>query len=218
MAVAVELIHTYSLVHDDLPCMDDDAIRRGRPAVHIAHGEAIAVLAGDALQTLAFEALAGAAREVDGSDPDEPLRVLAATRELTDAAGGRNLVGGQTDDLAFDPENRDAEAVESIHRRKSAALIAAAVAGGATLAGAESAVVDELRQFGLDVGVAFQITDDVLDAGEEDACSLVRALGLEQARERAEELLIDALGRLESLGERAEPLRDLARLAVRRET
>ena len=207
MAAAVELIHGYSLVHDDLPCMDDDDERRGRPSVHVAFGEAVAVLAGDALQAAAFEVLS---RESDGT----PARNLAAVRDLAHAAGSANLVGGQADDLAFDPVEVGLEAIESIHARKSAALITAAIVGGARLAGADAALLERLRRFGEALGVAFQIADDLLDADETEPCSMVRALGPDAARARADALLEDALREVEVLGECAEPLRALARYAV----
>ena len=210
VAAAVELVHTYSLVHDDLPCMDDDDERRGRPSVHATFGEAIAVLAGDALLAAAFGALASAGG--DGSAE----RVLGASRDLAEAAGSSNLVGGQAADLAFDPTDFDPARIESVHARKSAALIAASVVGGARLGGADAATLERLRVFGEAVGVAFQIADDLLDEGEGDACSLVRALGREAARARAEGLLDTALLAIETLGDRAEPLRELARFAVRR--
>jgi geranylgeranyl diphosphate synthase type II len=212
MAAAVELVHTYSLVHDDLPCMDDDAERRGRPTVHVAFGEATAVLAGDALLAAAFAVLAG---DADGA---QGPRRLAALRELAEAAGSRALVGGQADDLGFDARGADPERVESIHARKSAALITAAVVGGACLAGAGSELRERLRRFGRAVGVAFQIADDLLDAVRDaQGCSLVGLVGPERARERAEALLAQGLAQIEDLGERAEPLRALARLAVRRD-
>jgi len=212
LAAAVELVHTYSLVHDDLPCMDDDDLRRGRPTVHVAYGEATAVLAGDALLTLAFAVLAG---EPGARDAE---RRLAALRELGAAAGSRGLVGGQVDDLDFEPRGADAAQVESVHARKSAALIAASIAGGAWLGGADAARVERLRRFGRAVGVAFQIADDLLDAEEESTgCSLVPILGLGRSRERAEALLAEGLTLVEELGERAEPLRALARFAVRRD-
>jgi len=211
VAVAVELVHTYSLVHDDLPCMDDDAERRGRPSVHVAFGEATAVLAGDALLTLAFQVLV----EDDG-DADSAARRLAAARDLAVAAGSAGLVGGQVDDLCFDREDRDVAHIESVHARKSAALIAASIVGGAHLGGADAATIERLRRCGEAVGVAFQIADDVLDAGEDDPCSLVRAIGVDAAMERAEALLASALDELSELGERAEPLRALVRFAVRR--
>jgi geranylgeranyl diphosphate synthase type II len=207
-ACAVEMVHTYSLIHDDLPCMDDDVTRRGKPTVHVKYGEAVAVLAGDALLAAAFEALAP-----PGADPE---RSLGALRDLARAAGPGGLVGGQVDDLAFDPAG-SAEAIESVHQRKSAALIAASVLTGARLAGGDEAQLEQLGQFGLDVGVAFQIADDLLDEADEDNCSLARALGSDAARARAEDLLVRALSRVEHLGERAEPLRQLARYAVRRD-
>jgi geranylgeranyl diphosphate synthase type II len=209
-AAAVELVHAYSLIHDDLPCMDDDDERRGRPTVHVAFGEAVAVLAGDALLARAFEVLASASGAV------EPRRHLAALRDLSSAAGSRQLVGGQADDLAFRAGKDAAGAVESIHRRKTAALIATSVLAGARLGGAGDSLLERLRRFGEGVGVAFQIADDLLDQKTGEPCSLVRVLGPQQARARAEELLDAALGLIEDLGERGEPLRELARYAVRR--
>ncbi len=211
-AAAVELIHTYSLVHDDLPCMDDDALRRGRPTVHVVYGESTAVLAGDALQALAFE---GLARSVDAVDP---TILLGVTRDVAWAASSRGLVGGQVDDLDFQPGGSDeAGRVESVHRRKSAALIAAAITSGARLGGAGTAQVDELGKFGEEVGIAFQIADDVLDREDEEPASLVRVLGEAVARDRAEALLENALARLASMGPEADALRELARFAVRRQ-
>jgi len=207
-AVAVELVHTYSLIHDDLPCMDDDALRRGRPTVHVQFGEATALLAGDALQSEAFAALAGADAPAD--------RVCAAVADLARAAGSRNLVGGQVDDLGFSLSETDVDRVESVHARKSAALLTAAITAGARLAGADPALIERLARFGRSMGVAFQIADDILDEGEDDPCSLVRAIGLDAATRRAEALLALALAELEGLGEGAEPLRALARFAVRR--
>jgi geranylgeranyl diphosphate synthase type II len=210
VAAAVELVHTYSLVHDDLPCMDDDDERRGRPSVHAAFGEAIAVLAGDALLAAAFGELASAAAAGSAE------RLLGASRDLAEAAGSSNLVGGQAADLAFDPTDVEPAHIESVHERKSAALIAASVVGGARLGGADAATLERLRVFGKAVGVAFQIADDLLDEGKGDACSLVRAVGREAARARAEALLDTALLAIDTLGDRAEPLRELARFAVRR--
>jgi len=210
LAAAVELVHTYSLVHDDLPCMDDDAERRGVPAVHVAFGEAIAVLAGDALLAAAFEVLA------KGADDVAPERVAAASLELARAAGSLALVGGQVEDLVFDAADTNAERIELVHARKSAALIAASIVGGALLGGADAETVARLKRCGLAAGIAFQIADDVLDEGEDDPCSLVRALGVDAARERAEALLVSALAELDDLGEKAEPLRELVRFSVRR--
>ncbi len=206
LAVAVELVHTYSLIHDDLPCMDDDATRRGRPAVHVAFGEATAVLAGDALLALAFEVLARA-------PGDAPL-LLVASAELARAAGSRELVGGQVLDLAF--AGSDAASIEDVHARKSAALIAACTAGGALLGGADARRVEALRRFGRKLGIAFQIADDLLDADQADGCTLLAALPPEAARQRAEALLCEAESETLELGEAASPLRLLARYAVRR--
>ncbi|MBW2316995.1 MAG: polyprenyl synthetase family protein [Deltaproteobacteria bacterium] len=137
-------------------------------------------------------------------------------RDLAHAAGSANLVGGQVDDLAFDPGEERPEAIESIHARKSAALITAAIVGGARLAGADAALLERLRRFGEAIGVAFQIADDLLDADETEPCSMLRALGASAARARADALLEDALREVEALGECAEPLRALARYAVAR--
>jgi len=210
MAVAVELVHTYSLIHDDLPCMDDDDLRRGVPSVHVAFGEAMAILAGDALLAAAFEALATA----EGVASAE--RRLAASRELAHAAGSLQLVGGQADDLDFDRSVVESGRVESVHERKSAALIAASIVGGALLAGAKPETVGRLQRCGRAAGVAFQIADDLLDEGDDDPCSLVRALGKGAAESRAEELRAAALAELEALGDNAGSLRELVNFAVRR--
>jgi geranylgeranyl pyrophosphate synthase len=210
-AAAVELIHAYSLVHDDLPCMDDDALRRGRPTVHVAFGEAMAVLAGDALQTEAFAVLAA-----PGPLPAPEGVVLAASRDLAAAAGSHGLVGGQADDLACGAGTEDAALVESIHRRKTAALIAAAVVLGARFGGADAEAAARLGRFGRRIGLAFQIADDLLDRDSDGASSYVRVRGEEGSRARAEELLGEALAEIDAWGERAEPLRELARFAVRR--
>jgi geranylgeranyl diphosphate synthase type II len=209
-AAAVELVHVYSLIHDDLPCMDDDALRRGRPTVHVAYGEALAVLAGDALLARAFEVLAAA------GGAHAPERRLAALAELARAAGSQALVGGQAADLAFPAEGGAGE-VEAVHERKTAALFAAAAAGGALLGGASPELAARLRRAAFEAGAGFQIADDLLDRGDDGDCSLVRALGAEGARARAQARLGRALAELEDLGERAEPLRELARFAVARD-
>ncbi len=210
VAVAVELVHAYSLIHDDLPCMDDDATRRGRPTVHVAYGEATAVLAGDALLAAAFVVLTAAESEHPAP------RLLAAARDLAEAAGSLRLVGGQIDDLRLEAKDLDAARIESVHARKSAALIAAAIVGGARLGGGDAGDLVRLRRFGELLGLGFQIADDLLDADRSEACSLVRVLGVPGARARAEALLAEALAELDAMGERAEPLRELARHAVRR--
>ena len=219
LAVAVELIHTYSLVHDDLPCMDDDDLRRGRPTVHVAYDEATAVLAGDALQSEAFAVLA----EAEGAEPAQLLWVVG---RLARAIGAEGLVGGQQDDLAFEAEANAGAAVgsagadhvrlASIHERKTAALFQAAIVGGAVLGGANRDDCERLEAFGRDVGVAFQIADDLLDANDDEAASILRLQGIDDARSGALGLVERALGQIEGWGERALPLRELARIAVRR--
>jgi geranylgeranyl pyrophosphate synthase len=173
----------------------------------VAFDEATAVLAGDALLTLAFGALASGA----GGDA---ARRLLAVRDLARAAGAAGLVGGQIDDLAN--ASRDAAAIESVHARKSAALIAASITTGARLGGASEAMIARLSAAGIAAGVAFQIADDLLDAADDDGTSLVRAIGEPAARERAQVLLDEALARIAELGPRAEPLRALLRYAVLR--
>jgi len=214
LAAAVELVHTYSLVHDDLPCMDDDDERRGRPTVHVAFDEATAVLAGDALQACAFEALTTTGAILDVG----PEVVAAGTARLARAVGAAGLVGGQVDDLAFDASRTDLASVTSIHQRKTAALIAASVVGGGLFGGASPQQIGRLERYGVAVGISFQVADDLLDADEDDGCSLLPLLGEDGARQEAERLLDRALHELDGLGEQAEPLRELARFAVRRKT
>ncbi len=224
-ACAVELVHAYSLVHDDLPAMDDDDLRRGRPTCHRAFGEALAILAGDALHALAFQALAAAA----APEPAVRLRMVGL---LAQAAGSRGMAGGQALDLEATGRTLDVAQVEDIHIHKTGALIRASVALGA-LAG--SPVPDELLErldhFGKVIGLAFQIRDDLLDvegrpdetgkrSGQDrarDKPTYPAVVGLEAARERLDELVSEALATLEPLGPAAETLRGLAlRLAYRR--
>ncbi len=161
--VALECIHTYSLIHDDLPCMDDDDLRRGRPTVHKAFDEATALLAGDALLTHAFALLAQ-------NYSDRPALALALTAELADAAGSRRLIGGQMADLlAENQADATAEELEFIHLNKTAAMIEASLVMGAQCAGADQSTVASLRRAGRDLGLAFQIIDDILDATADSA-------------------------------------------------
>ncbi|MBJ20364.1 MAG: polyprenyl synthetase family protein [bacterium] len=217
LAVAVEMIHTYSLIHDDLPCMDDDVLRRGRPTVHVAYDEATAVLAGDALLTEAFAVLAAGADAESATEA--PTRILAVAR-LAAAAGAKGLVGGQVDDLAFEaggsPEGTVHAWLASIHARKTAALFQASIVAGAALAGATPVQRSRLEAFGRDVGIGFQIADDLLDADSEEAASILRLQGIDDARRGAEGLLDRALEEIEGWGEAAEPLRVLARFSIRR--
>lgn len=225
-ACAVELIHAYSLVHDDLPAMDDDALRRGQPTTHIAFDEACAILAGDALQSLAFEVL--------GSDAGNPadaalrLRMLAA---LSRAAGPAGMVGGQAIDLAAVGIKIDQQALERMHRHKTGALIEASVVLGAMASGKANAIqLNALQQYAQAIGLAFQVQDDILDV-ESDTATLGKTqgkdeandkptypalLGLEAAKAYALELRDQALAALRDFDQRAEPLRQLAEFIVAR--
>lgn len=202
-AAAIELVHSYSLIHDDLPCMDDDDLRRGRPTVHVAYDEATAVLAGDALLTLAFEVLAGA--------PEGAKLVGVLARD----AGASGMVGGQMLDLSLElNQSVRLESVLDMHRRKTAALFAAAAEMGAIAAGAPGEKRQQARHFGMALGCAFQAVDDLLDVtgdaqtlgktpGKDAAlerASLVAAAGFERATELAEELTQEAFRSLEALG------------------
>ena len=215
VAAAIEMVHAYSLVHDDLPAMDDDDLRRGKPSCHVAFGEATAILAGDALLTLAFEVAAGPRVHADASVRAELVRAMAA------AAGGRGMVGGQMIDLAAERGGADYALVVTLERMKTGALIAFACEAGAILAGRDAGFRRNLREFGYDVGLAFQIIDDVLDVvGDEVAlgksvgkdaaagkATFIAALGEDGARREARSLVDRAAGRLEGLGEPAGALR-----------
>jgi geranylgeranyl pyrophosphate synthase len=203
LAAAVELVHTYSLVHDDLPAMDDDDLRRGRPTVHVKFGEANAILVGDALQSLAFEALAEAA---------VPGAVIA---RLARAAGSRELVGGQVDDLGFQPERASAELVTSIHARKTGALFRFCVWAPGVTAGRSAAEVESLDEFGLAYGRAFQLVDDLLDGGR-DECSILCVTDEAGARLRVRDEVARALEIADSFGEGGAYLRGLAAAAAGR--
>jgi geranylgeranyl pyrophosphate synthase len=211
-AAALEFFHAYTLIHDDLPCMDDDDLRRGRPTCHVVYGEAVAVLAGDALQCLAFDVLANAAHA------GKAARLAA---ELARAGGSAGVVGGQADDMG-EMENRiDESALTGIHMRKTAALFAAAARMGGIAAGAEDAAIGGLGRYGTALGLAFQIVDDLLDAeGEkkpgEMSCLLV--FDATEARRRVARLTADATAAIESAAppERARPLRALAEMLVTR--
>lgn len=177
-AVAVEMIHTYSLVHDDLPAMDDDALRRGRPTSHVVHGDGLAILAGDGLLTEAFSVIARTPSPASrpGAPVADPARRLQAIARLAGAAGAAGMVGGQAIDLSAAgrvPHERaaiaDAAALEDMHARKTGALIRAAATMGAILAGADDQVVTAIDDYARDLGLAFQIVDDVLDVEGSDA-------------------------------------------------
>lgn len=221
-AAAIELVHTYSLIHDDLPCMDDDDFRRGRPSCHRAHGEGMAVLAGDALLTLAFETLARRIRD--------PRRAAGLVRELGEAAGPAGMVGGQARDLLAEGRRPTRRAVTAIHQGKTAALIAGSLRMGARAAGARSPLVDRLGRFGWWAGQAFQIADDLLDVrasrrrlgktpgkdAKRRKMTYPALLGVERARREARRLAERAKAEVAGLP-RADLLRGFADLAVQRE-
>ena len=225
-AAAVELIHVYSLVHDDLPAMDNDDLRRGRPTCHRAFDEATAILVGDALQALAFSVLANHPGE--GIPAEARLEMI---RILAHATGTSGMAGGQAIDLESVGRSLSLEALENMHRRKTGALIEGSVLLGATAAGVrEGPELEALRRFGADIGLAFQIHDDILDVAG-DASVLGKAtgadaargkptypsvIGLDAARARAIELRDRAIGALQPLGSRAELLVALAHYVVSR--
>ncbi|HLA75995.1 MAG TPA: farnesyl diphosphate synthase [Vicinamibacteria bacterium] len=227
LACAVEMIHTYSLIHDDLPAMDNDDLRRGKPTSHKVFGEAIAILAGDALLTRAFQSMTEVPEDWTG---DRLRRRLEATALLGDAAGTSGLIGGQVMDLESEGRDISAPDLERLHRAKTGALLAACVRGGAILGGAQAAQRQCLDRYAAAMGLAFQIVDDVLDATEaaeqlgktagkdaaQQKATYVRVHGLERARAMAGELLGEALTALSPLGPKAALLAHLAHRIVER--
>jgi geranylgeranyl diphosphate synthase type II len=226
-ACAVEMIHTYSLIHDDLPAMDDDDLRRGRPTSHKVFGEAVAILAGDALLTRAFHLLCQVPAEASA---DLVRRRLRAAALLGEACGTSGLIGGQVLDLESEGRDVDAATLERLHRAKTGALLGACVMGAAVLGGGEGEDARLLERYARAVGLAFQVVDDVLDATEGDAqlgktagkddaagkATYVRVHGLEAARLTARALHAEALDALAPLGERAWLLRELAGRMIER--
>lgn len=226
-ACALEMIHTYSLVHDDLPCMDDDDLRRGRPTNHKVYGEAVATLVGDGLLTLAFELMSCQAR-VDGIAPE---RVLTAMREVAFGAGPAGMVGGQVEDLAAEGHLVGADQLRCIHHMKTGLLFRAALRSGAILGGATTDALTALDRYAAAFGLAFQIQDDVLDVvgdaaktgkgvgrdQKHEKSTYVRCYGLEGAQQRAAVAVADAVAALEPFGERGQILRALAEFVVDRE-
>jgi geranylgeranyl diphosphate synthase type II len=224
-ACAMELIHTYSLVHDDLPAMDNDDLRRGRPTNHKVFGEAVAILAGDALLTLAFRLLAENVR--DGRDP---ARLGAVLVDVADAAGHRGMVGGQVADLEAEGKPVAADVVEYIHQHKTGALIQVSLRVGAVLCGAPPATVAALTTAGRALGVAFQIVDDILDVtstpeelgktpGKDVAqqkATYPGVHGLAASHARAGRLVAEAEAALAPLGAAAAPIRALGRFILER--
>jgi geranylgeranyl diphosphate synthase type II len=197
-ACAVELIHCFSLLHDDLPCMDNDDFRRGLPSAHRKFGEAMALLAGDGLLAMAFEAASGCAdREI--------------LSELAEAAGGRGMTGGQALEVEWEGRQAGGEVLMEIHRRKTGALIRAAVRCGAILAGADRRALSALTAYAEELGLAFQIVDDILDFGQDGKSKgFVQAYGMERSRGMAGEYTEKAVHSLSCFGREADMLRSFA--------
>ncbi|MGA9771884.1 MAG: polyprenyl synthetase family protein [Blastocatellia bacterium] len=224
-ACAIEMIHTYSLIHDDLPAMDNDDLRRGHPTCHKAFGEAVAILAGDALLTLAFRLLAS------DSPPRNPERQVRVIYEFAAAAGSTfGMIGGQMADIENEGRPVDSRTLEQIHLSKTGALISAAVAVGGIIAGAEDETVERLRAYGRCIGLAFQIADDILDVtstseqlgktpGKDQAANKATypaIHGLDASKARAIELVDEAVELATGLGVDAPVLEDLARFIIAR--
>jgi geranylgeranyl diphosphate synthase type II len=224
-ACALEFIHTYSLIHDDLPALDNDDLRRGKPTCHKKFGEALAILAGDALLTLAFETI--------GATPVPAERRVAMLTEISSAAGTVNgMVGGQVADLEAERKAVDPQMLEYIHRSKTAALIRASITAGALCAGAGANDVARLRRFGETIGWAFQVTDDILDV-EESSTALGKTAGkdmaqqkatypsvygLERSHQIANDLATKAIAEISPFADRASRLREIAEFLVLRRT
>ncbi len=221
-AVAIECIHAYSLVHDDLPCMDDDDLRRGRPTVHKAYDEATALLVGDALQTCAFEILANAKCEVD-------IRLLMISA-LAAASGSRGMAGGQAIDLDNVGKKLDLNGLQQMHAMKTGALLSCAVELGGIAAHLNPTQMTCLKNYSQTLGLAFQMVDDVLDATADsqtlgktagkdaanDKPTYVTLMGLDYAQKQAKQLQAEAIASLEIFGSKGQALQDLALLVVNR--
>jgi geranylgeranyl diphosphate synthase type II len=226
VACALEMIHTYSLIHDDLPAMDDDDLRRGQPTCHKKFDEATAILAGDGLLTEAFQVLAGAAPRYEGRE-----QILVEVIQLLGAAVGyQGMVGGQMLDLLAEGRRVSLKELEIIHRLKTGALLTAAVRAGALVGGGSRGEVTRLTGYGEKFGLAFQVTDDLLDVEGEAAemgktpgmdakrqkATYPALLGVEASRDWARRLVEEAIANLETFPDRAEPLRELARYLLAR--
>jgi geranylgeranyl diphosphate synthase, type II len=223
LGAALEMLHTYSLIHDDLPALDNDDLRRGRPTSHKIFGEAVAILAGDGLQTKAYEVLAKLRCPAEAR-----VRIIEEIAHGTGTVNG--MIGGQVVDLEAEHTRPDAKMLEYIHRSKTAALITASVVSGGLFAGANDSAVAKLRFFGQNAGLAFQIVDDILDvtqtsealgktAGKDTAAEKATypaLFGVEQSRRKADELVNVACSELDQFGQRAETLKSLARFLVER--
>lgn len=223
LGAALEMLHTYSLIHDDLPALDNDDLRRGRPTCHKVFGEAIAILAGDALQTQAYEVLSRLKCPAESR-----VKIIEEIARGTGTVDG--MIGGQVVDLEAEHTKPTPEMLEYIHRSKTAALITASLVSGGIYAGAKESEVRRLRAFGLAIGLAFQIVDDVLDvtqtseqlgktAGKDTAsekATYPALFGIDASIKKADALVNDAFAELGTFGERAETLKELARFLVER--
>jgi geranylgeranyl diphosphate synthase, type II len=223
LGAALEMLHTYSLIHDDLPALDNDDLRRGRPTCHKVYGEAIAILAGDALQTQAYEMLSRLRCSAESR-----VRIVEEIAHGTGTIDG--MIGGQVVDLEAEHTKPDLATLEYIHRSKTAALIGASVVSGGLYAGAADKAVGRLRSFGQSIGLAFQIVDDVLDvtqtseqlgktAGKDsvaEKATYPALFGVDESLKRAGVLVDSALASLDGFGSRADVLKDLARFLVER--
>ncbi len=228
-ACALEMIHTYSLIHDDLPALDNDDYRRGKPTCHKVFGEAIAILAGDGLLTEAFRLMTNQpAQELPSSDG---RLILDLVNEVARAAGVLGMVGGQVVDVESEGKRVDLPTVQYIHARKTGAMILASVRVGAKLGGAKGEILDALTRYGESVGLAFQVVDDVLNVegkaalmGKKTGSDLSRGkatypsvLGLEESKKKGRELVKAAVDALNPFGPEADPLREIARFVAARE-
>jgi geranylgeranyl diphosphate synthase type II len=223
LGAALEMLHTYSLIHDDLPALDNDDLRRGRPTCHKVYGEAIAILAGDALQTQAYEVLARMACPAEAR-----VRIIEEIARGTGTVDG--MIGGQVADLEAEHSKPDIRMLEYIHRSKTAALITASVVSGGVYAGAETSTVEQLRSFGMSIGLAFQIVDDVLDvtqtseqlgktAGKDTAAEKATypsLFGVDESIKKADAMVESAMASLQPFGEGADRLKELAHFLVER--
>ncbi len=221
---ALEMLHTYSLIHDDLPALDNDDLRRGQPTCHVVYGEALAILAGDALQTQAYEVLARLKCPAEAR-----VRIIEEIARGTGTIDG--MIGGQVKDLEAEHQRPDAATLEYIHRSKTGALITASLVSGGIFAGGSPTEIQRLRDFGRSIGLAFQIVDDVLDvtqsseqlgktAGKDTAsekATYPALFGIEESLRRADALVTTGCNSLDSFGSRAQTLKDLARYLVQRQ-
>jgi geranylgeranyl diphosphate synthase, type II len=220
---ALEMLHTYSLIHDDLPALDNDDLRRGKPTCHVVYGEAIAILAGDALQTQAYEVLARLK-----CPPEARVKIIEEIARGTGTVDG--MIGGQVKDLEAERRRPDPATLEYIHRSKTGALITASLVSGGIYVGGSHAEIQRLRDFGRSVGLAFQIVDDVLDvtqssqqlgktAGKDTAsekATYPALFGIEESLRRADALVASGSGALDSFGTRSATLKELAEFLVQR--